>query len=111
MIERLPDHLSAHRRQVVLHSAGGVDRSIVSLEISVTGVHFRSLLLHDLHKPVQQCPDECSIDNSPLGDMVGEDFTLQLKKTMGIVFFLIGMEQDLALLSSPIVLTADCSQA
>jgi hypothetical protein len=37
---------------------------------------------------VQSCPDEFNIDNSPLGDMVGEDFTLQLKKTMVIAFFL-----------------------
>jgi hypothetical protein len=43
--------------------------------------------------------------------MVGEDFTLQLKETMVIVFFLMGMDQDLALLSSHIVLTAACSQA
>jgi hypothetical protein len=60
---------------------------------------------------VQRCPDECNIDHGPLGDLVSVEFTLRIKKTMALVCFLIGMEQDLALLSSPIVLTAACSQA
>jgi hypothetical protein len=73
-MERMADDFIDHRRQVVQHSGGNVDRSIVSLEISVTSVNIKLLLLQDLQKPVQHCLDEHKVDQGPLGDVVGVDF-------------------------------------
>jgi hypothetical protein len=39
----------------------------------------RSLLLQDLHKPVQGRPDECNVDHGPLGEVVEVFFFLRRK--------------------------------
>jgi hypothetical protein len=80
--------LGVHRRQVVLHSGGGVNRSIVSAEKSVAGGHVRSVLLQNLHKHVHLHPDEHNIYHGPLGGVVGIDFSSESKKTMAIFFSL-----------------------
>jgi hypothetical protein len=86
------DDLGVHRRQVVLYRGGSVDWSIVSVEISVAGGHVRSLLLQDLHKPVQGRPDEHTVDHGPLGDVIGEDFTLRIEEDQNSLFFLRRMD-------------------
>jgi hypothetical protein len=77
-----------HRRQVVLHSGVGVNRSIVSAEISVAGGYARSLLLQNFHKDMQCHPDERNIYHGPLGGVIGVDSACESKKTMTIFFFL-----------------------
>jgi hypothetical protein len=46
-MEPMHGGLGVHRRQVVLHNGGGVNRSIVSLEISVACGYFQSFLLQN----------------------------------------------------------------
>jgi hypothetical protein len=82
------DDLGVHRRQVVLFRGCCVDWSSVSVEISVAGGYVRSLILQDLHKPVQGRPDEHIVDHGPLGDVIGEDFTLRIEEDQNSLFFL-----------------------
>jgi hypothetical protein len=79
--------LGDHRRQVVLHSGGGVNRSIVSAENSVAGGHVQSFLLQNPHKHVHLHPDERNIYHGPLFGVFGVDFSCKSKKTMTIFFF------------------------
>jgi hypothetical protein len=80
--------LGVHRRQGVLHSGSGVNRSMVSAKISVAGGHFWSLLLQNFHKHVQYQPDEHNIYHGPLYGVIGVDSACESKKTMILFFFL-----------------------
>jgi hypothetical protein len=82
------DGLGVHRRQGVLFSGIGVNRSIVSAKIPIAGGHFLSLLLQNFHKHVQYHPDEHNIYHGPLYGVIGVDSAYESKKTMIIFFFL-----------------------
>jgi hypothetical protein len=64
----------------------------VSQLIPVAGGHVWPLLHQELYEPVQRCHDVRGVDHGPLGEIVGADYTLLIRKRPEPLFFLRHMD-------------------